>query len=42
MKNIAHSIQGGFMDDSEKGQKTNIECALDANKPKRRNDGMSR
>ena len=42
MKNIAHSIQGGFMDDSEKGQKTNIERALDANKPKRRNDGMSR
>jgi hypothetical protein len=41
MTNIAQSIQS-FMDDSEKGRKTNIERELDKNKKRKRNDGLSR
>jgi hypothetical protein len=41
MRNVANSIQN-IMDDSDKGRKTNIERALDENKAKRRNNGMSR
>ena len=41
MRNIANSIQS-FMDDSEKGRKTNIDRALDENKNRKRNNGLSR
>ncbi|AZV45713.1 hypothetical protein BAOM_p060 (plasmid) [Peribacillus asahii] len=41
MRNIANSIQS-FMDDSEKGRKTNIDRALDENKNRNRNNGLSR
>ena len=41
MRNIASSIQS-FMDDSEKGRKTNIDRALDENKNRKRNNGLSR
>ena len=40
MQNIAHSIKG-FMDDSEKGRKTNIDRELDENKYRKRNNGRS-
>lgn len=41
MNTVANSIQG-FIDDSDKGKKTNINRALDAEKRKNRNRGMSR
>lgn len=41
MRSVANSIQN-IMDDSDKGQKTNIERALNENNSKKRNNGMSR
>ncbi|MBU8855367.1 MobA/MobL family protein [Bacillus sp. FJAT-26377] len=41
MNTVANSIQG-FIDDSDKGKKTNINRALDAEKRRNRNRGMSR
>ena len=41
MRNIASSIQS-FMDDSEKGRKTNIERTLNESKNRRRDNGLSR
>ncbi|CAI8917085.1 MobQ family relaxase [Priestia megaterium] len=41
MNAVANSIQG-FMDDSDKGRKTNIDRALEAEKRRNKNRGMSR